>query len=165
METKGVTCKIPLELHNQITEEMRNSGMTMSKFIETVINEHYAKGETTMATRTMAFQISEELFQKIKAYLAHYEEVYHRRLTQKEFVLTLIQEALDEADEDFEAAKAAEAEDDDLTESEDAEESESDTTDEDAADTDPDAEEVDTTDVESEVPDDEQPRDDTPEYV
>lgn len=135
METKGVTCKIPLELHNQITEEMRSSGMTMSKFIETVINEHYAKGETTMATRTMAFQISEELYGKIKAYLTRYEEVYHRRLTQKEFVLTLIQEALDEADEDFEAAKAAEAEDDD------------------------------TADGESEVPDDEHPRDHIAEYM
>ena len=32
METKGVTCKIPLELHNRISEEIRETESTMSKF-------------------------------------------------------------------------------------------------------------------------------------
>ena len=36
--------------------------------------------------RTLAFQVSEELFQKVKEYLAWYEKTYHRHLTQKEFV-------------------------------------------------------------------------------
>ena len=110
METKGVTCKIPLNLHNRITEEIRQNDSTMSKFIEQIILEHYAKGVTTMGkTRTMAFQVSEELFQQIKDYLARYEQVYHRKLTQKEFVIGLIEQALEEADEEFEAAEAAEA--------------------------------------------------------
>ena len=112
METKGVTCKIPLDLHNRITEEIKQNESTMSKFIEQIILEHYAKGVTTMGkTRTMAFQVSEELFQQIKDYLARYEQVYHRKLTQKEFVIGLIEQALEEADEEFEAAEAAEAED------------------------------------------------------
>ena len=112
METKGVTCKIPLDLHNRITEEIRQNESTMSKFIERIILEHYAKGVTTMGkTRTLAFQVSEELFQQIKDYLARYEQVYHRKLTQKEFVISLIEQALEEADEEFEAAEAAEAED------------------------------------------------------
>ena len=112
METKGVTCKIPLDLHNRITEEIRQSESTMSKFIEQIILEHYAKGVTNMGkTRTMAFQVSEELFQQIKDYLARYEQVYHRKLTQKEFVIGLIEQAIEEADEEFEAAEAAEAED------------------------------------------------------
>ena len=110
METKGLTCKIPLDLHNRITEEIRQNESTMSKFIEQIILEHYAKGATTMGkTRTMAFQVSEELFQQIKDYLARYEQVYHRKLTQKEFVIGLIEQALEEADEEFEAAEAAEA--------------------------------------------------------
>ena len=110
METKGVTCKIPLDLHNRITEEIKQNESTMSKFIEQIILEHYAKGATTMGkTRTMAFQVSEELFQQIKEYLARYEQVYHRKLTQKEFVIGLIEQALEEADEEFEAAEAAEA--------------------------------------------------------
>ena len=46
METKGITCKIPLDLHNRISEDIRESESTMSKFIEMVINEHYMKGAT-----------------------------------------------------------------------------------------------------------------------
>ena len=112
METKGVTCKIPLNLHNRITEEIRQNESTMSKFIEQIILEHYEKGAITMGkTRTMAFQVSEELFQQIKDYLARYEQVYHRKLSQKEFVIGLIEQALAEADEEFEAAEAAAAED------------------------------------------------------
>ena len=112
METKGLTCKIPLDLHNRISEEIKQNESTMSKFIEQIILEHYAKGATTMGkTRTMAFQVSEELFQQIKDYLARYEQTYHRRLSQKEFVISLIEQALAEADEEFEAAEAAAAED------------------------------------------------------
>ena len=111
METKGVTCKIPLDLHNRITEEIRQNESTMSKFIEQIILEHYEKGAITMGkTRTMAFQVSEELFQQIKDYLARYEQTYHRKLTQKEFIIGLIKQALEEADEEFEAAEAAAAE-------------------------------------------------------
>ena len=84
METKGLTCKIPLELHDRITAEIRQNESTMSKFIEQIILEHYAKGVTTMGkTRTMAFQVSEELFQQIKEYLARYEQTYHRRLSRR----------------------------------------------------------------------------------
>ena len=112
METKGLTCKIPLELHDRITAEIRQNESTMSKFIEQIILEHYEKGATTMGkTRTLAFQVSEELFQQIKDYLARYEQAYHRKLSQKEFVIGLIEQALQEADEEFEAAEAAAAED------------------------------------------------------
>ena len=111
METKGLTCKIPLDLHNRITEEIRQNESTMSKFIEQIILEHYTKGATTMGkTRTLAFQVSEELFQQIKDYLTRYELVYHCRLSQKEFVIRLIEQALAEADEEFEAAQAIEDE-------------------------------------------------------
>ena len=111
METKGLTCKISLDLHNRITEEIRQSESTMSKFIEQIILEHYTKGATTMGkTRTLAFQVSEELFQQIKDYLTRYEQVYHCRLSQKEFVIHLIEQALAEADEEFEAAQAIEDE-------------------------------------------------------
>ena len=112
METKGLTCKIPLELHDRITAEIRQNESTMSKFIEQIILEHYMKGDTNMGkTRTLAFQVSEELFQQIKEYLARYEQTYHRKLSQKEFVISLIEQALAEADEEFEAAEAAAAED------------------------------------------------------
>ena len=110
VETKGVTCKIPLDLHNQISEEIRETESTISKFIEMVIMEHYEKGAVKVMEkgRTLAFQVSEELFQRVKEYLENYEKAYHRRLTQKEFVIGLIEQALEEAEEEFEAARAAE---------------------------------------------------------
>ena len=112
METKGMTCKIPLDLHNQISEEIRETESTMSKFIEMIIREHYEKGANRIMEkgRTLAFQVSEELFQRVKEYLENYEKAYHRRLTQKEFVIGLIEQALEEAEEEFEAARAAEHE-------------------------------------------------------
>ena len=112
METKGITCKIPLDLHNRISEEIRETESTISKFIEMVIMEHYEKGAVKVMEkgRTLAFQVSEELFQRVKEYLENYEKTYHRRLTQKEFVISLIEQALEEAEEEFEAARAAQEE-------------------------------------------------------
>lgn len=111
MEMKGITCKIPLELHNRISDEIRETESTMGKFIEMIINEHYAKEENSMSKgRTLAFQVSEEFFQRIKDYLARYEQVFGRKLSQRQFVIGLIEQALEEADEDFEAARADEDE-------------------------------------------------------
>lgn len=112
METKGITCKIPLDLHNRVSEEIRETESTISKFIEMVIMEHYEKGAVKVMEkgRTLAFQVSEELFQRVKEYLENYEKTYHRRLTQKEFVISLIEQALEEAEEEFEAARAAQEE-------------------------------------------------------
>lgn len=107
MEMKGITCKIPLELHQQISREIQEKGMTVGKFIEQIIREHYAKEEPQMSKgRTLAFQVSEELFQQIKDYLTRYEQVFGKKLSQRQFVLGLIQQALEEAEEDFEAARA-----------------------------------------------------------
>lgn len=114
METKGITCKIPQELHAKITEEIRASGSTMSKFIEMVINGYYdskEKGANNMGKpKTLAVQVSQELFDKVKAYLDEYERVYGYKLTQKDFVIGLIEQALEEAEEEFEAARAARGE-------------------------------------------------------
>lgn len=112
METKHVSGVIPLDLHQRASEEIRETESTMSKFIEMVIREHYEKGANKIMeeVRTLAFQVSEELFQRVKEYLENYKKVYHRRLTQKEFVIGLIEQALEEAEEEFEAARAAEHE-------------------------------------------------------
>ena len=58
-------------------------------------------GESSMenkGNRTMAFQISEELFQRIKRYLERESKHLGRKYTQREFVLDLITEALDAAE-------------------------------------------------------------------
>lgn len=110
METKGITCKIPLDLHERISEEMRESGRTVSQYMEMIIREHLEGGSSMSKTRTMAFQVSEELFRKIKEYLVRYEEIYHRKLTQRDFVLGLIESALEEAEDDFAAYQTAQQE-------------------------------------------------------
>ena len=108
METKGLSCRLPLDLHDRISEEIRASGVTVSEFVEMIINEHYTKGASAMGkTRTMAFQVSEELFQKIKDYLGQYEQAYGRKLTQREFVVGLIEAALEEAEDEFGTLEAA----------------------------------------------------------
>ena len=53
---------------------------------------------TNNNTRTMAFQIPEELFQRIKAHLERETTRTGKKLTQREFVLGLIEEALSEAE-------------------------------------------------------------------
>ena len=45
METKGLTCKLPLDLHNRISEEIRETESTVSRSIEMVNREHYEKGD------------------------------------------------------------------------------------------------------------------------
>ena len=52
----------------------------------------------TNSTRTMAFQIPEDLFQRIKAHLERETARTGHKLTQQEFVLGLIEEALDVAE-------------------------------------------------------------------
>ena len=50
-------------------------------------------------SRTMAFQIPEELFQRIKAHLERESIRSGRKYTQREFVLGLIEEALEAAEQ------------------------------------------------------------------
>lgn len=106
-----MTVSIPDDLHQKIRDELEKQGITTSQFIEQAVTNFFEKpkGDINMATRTLAFQVSEELFQRVKAYLARYEEIHHRRLSQKEFVIGLIKAELDESDEEFEAAEAAAA--------------------------------------------------------
>lgn len=61
METKGVTCKIPLDLHNRISEEIRETESTMSKFIEMIIQEHYEKGAGKIMAKVLSAILSVEL--------------------------------------------------------------------------------------------------------
>ena len=99
MEQKTVSGKIPAELHARFRSEMEARGWTMSFALEQVINEHFenekGRNNTMENTRTLAFAVSEEFFQLVKEYLAWYEEVYHRRLTQKQFIIGLIEDELE----------------------------------------------------------------------
>ena len=106
-ETKNLCAQIPTNLHAQVTEAREALGQTISEYITAILTEYYKLkengGKTIMANnRTMAFQISEELFQRIKAHLERETVRIGKKLTQKEFVLGLIEAALDEAEQALE---------------------------------------------------------------
>ena len=94
-----LTVTIPDDLHQKIREELERQGITTSQLIEQAVTTFFEKpkGVSNMATRTLAFQVSEELLQRIKTFLARYEQIYHRKLSQKEFLVHLIERELDEA--------------------------------------------------------------------
>jgi len=125
-EKKGITVKIDADLHSQVRQYIKANGITMAEFISKALDDELnpkmnIKEEKYMGNmRTMAFQVPEDLFQQIKDYLERHN------MTQKQFVLGLIQ---DELDRDYEEQQAMaekqqsddEEEDEELDENEDEE--------------------------------------------
>ena len=99
-QTKGLSCQIPESLHAKVTAERIAANQSLSEYITDLLINYYENGgKNDMAqTRTMAFQIDEDLFQRIKDYLARESERQGRKVTQREFVLGLIEQALVEAE-------------------------------------------------------------------
>ena len=99
-QKKNLCAQVPLSLHAQVCEAREAAGQTTSEYITNLLIKYYNLkkngGTATMSgnTRTMAFQIPEELFQRIKVYLERETQRTGRKLTQREFVLNLIEEAL-----------------------------------------------------------------------
>ena len=126
METKNLCAQIPLELHAKVRAEQEKSGLTLGAYITEVRTKFYEKGEIKMSdtTRTLAFQIPDELFWRIKDHLTRETERTGKRLTQRDFVLGLIEKALDEAEQaegngsDAEGSMGEEPADDESDESE-----------------------------------------------
>ena len=103
--TKNLCAQIPIDLHERVSEERERLGQTASEYIANLIQDYYnmmenQKGgiQMTEKGRTMAFQIPEELFQRIKRHLERETLRTGKKLTQRDFVLNLITQALDEAD-------------------------------------------------------------------
>ena len=101
------TCALssPSTCIERVSEERERLGQTTSEYITNLIQEYYdmienQKGgiQMTEKGRTMAFQIPEELFQRIKRHLERETLRSGKKLTQRDFVLNLITQALDEAD-------------------------------------------------------------------
>ena len=93
-EKKGITVKVDAQLHAQVREYIEAHGMTMGEFVSKALNSELhpsqTRGGVNMANRTIAFQVPEETFDRLKDYLSR-----HPGLTQKDFVLGLINAELD----------------------------------------------------------------------
>ncbi len=104
-ETKNLCAQISLDLHRQICEAREQAGLTTAQYITNLLTEYFEMkkngGNKVMAnnnSRTLAFQIPEELFNRIKAHLERETARTGRKLTQRDFVLGLIEEALEAAE-------------------------------------------------------------------
>ena len=125
-EMRGVTVKIPAELHAEVKAYIEAHNMTMGEFITLAVdNELHPKLElkedkNMERMRTLAFQVPDSLFQRVKAYL----ERNHMR--QKQFVIGLIEAELEQDEAQYQAIHPEEQEDeeesDDQTEDEETEE-------------------------------------------
>ena len=98
---KNLCAMIPVELHEQVRAAQEQAGLTLSAYITELLTNYYEKGgkdKMTEGMRTMAFQIPEEMFQRLKAHLERESARTGKKVSQKQFVLELIHRALDEAE-------------------------------------------------------------------
>ncbi len=94
-EKRGITVKVDAGLHAEIRSYLEAHDMTMGEFIslaaENTLHPKFQVKESAIMenARTLAFQVPEELFQRIKDYLRR------NGMTQKQFVIGLIENELE----------------------------------------------------------------------
>ena len=100
MEAKKNLCAmIPADLHAKVMAEKEELDLkTLGEYVELILNKHFEGGKTNMAgTKTLAFQITEELDQRLKNFIAT-EKKRGKKISQKDFIIGLIEKALAEYD-------------------------------------------------------------------
>lgn len=95
-EMKNICGKIPVELHEKVRAEIEEKETSTQIFIRQVIEEHFNrlenKGEESMEKRTLAVQVTEELFQRVKWVVAK------EGIKQKDFIIRIIEKAVEEVE-------------------------------------------------------------------
>lgn len=95
-EMKNICGKIPVELHEKVRAEIEEKETSTQIFIRQVIEEHFnrleCKGEESMEKRTLAVQVTEELFQRVKW------AVTKEGIKQKDFIIRIIEKAVEEVE-------------------------------------------------------------------
>lgn len=106
---KGITVKVDAGLHAEVKQYIESHGITMAEFVSLALHDElHPKIQTKEDTgnmRTLAFQVPEDLFQKIKDYL------HRNNMTQKEFIIGLIEQELTRDQAEREAHSEAQADD------------------------------------------------------
>ena len=95
-EMKNICGKIPVELHEKVRAEIEEKDTSTQIFIQQVIEEHFnrleGKGEESMEKRTLAVQVTEDLFQRVKWVVAK------EGIKQKDFIIRIIEKAVEEVE-------------------------------------------------------------------
>ena len=96
-EMKNICGKIPMELHTKVRQEIEQREISTQQFIQQVIEEHFTEkgGQVSMVTRTVAVQVSNELFERFKAAVAK------KGCKQKDFLIELLERAIEEIEAEF----------------------------------------------------------------
>ena len=93
-EMKNICGKIPMDLHEKVREEIELTESSTQKFLQQVIEEHFNR---LGAVRTVAVQVSEELFQRLKVVIGK------KHMKQKDFLIQIIEEALEKAEAEWQS--------------------------------------------------------------
>ena len=123
-EMKNICGKIPVELHEKVRAEIEEKDTSTQIFIQQVIEEHFNrledKGEESMEKRTLAVQVTEELFQRVKW------AITKEGVKQKDFIIRIIEKAVEEVEAKWQELDQPEEieETDNLEEAEDTSEEE-----------------------------------------
>lgn len=123
-EMKNICGKIPVELHEKVRAEIEEKETSTQIFMWQVIEEHFnrleGKGEESMEKRTLAVQVTEELFQRVKW------AITKEGVKQKDFIIRIIEKAVEEVEAKWQELDQPEEieETDNLEEAEDTSEEE-----------------------------------------
>ena len=101
--TKNLCAQIPQSLHARVRREQEAAGQTLGQYMAELITKYYEMKENggtinmEVTVKTLALQIPEDLMQRLKDHLAAESKRTGKKISQKEFVLNLIRQALDAA--------------------------------------------------------------------
>lgn len=108
-EKKGITVKVDAALHAEVRRYLESHGMTMAEFVTLALQDElhpkFKMKEDAGSMRTLAFQVPDDLFRRIKEYLQR------NNMTQKEFIIGLIEQELTRDMTERESVNEAQAND------------------------------------------------------
>lgn len=94
-EKKGITVRIDADLHAEVSQCLRDHSMTMAEFVSLALDDELhpkyqmKEGNSMANMKTIAVQVPEDLFHRIKEYLQR------NNMTQKQFLIGLIEDELE----------------------------------------------------------------------
>ncbi len=119
-EKKGITVRIDADLHSEVSRYLRDHEMTMAEFVSLALGDELhpknltKEGNIMGNTRTIDVQVPEDLYQRIKDYLQR------NNMTQRQFIIGLIEDELErdqiERENQNEAERNDPKQDDDVLE-------------------------------------------------
>ena len=99
-KTKNLCAQIPVSLHQRVREAQERSGMTLGEYMTLLIPEYYDRKDNAAMkdtnAKTLAIQLSVELFDALDEYLARHPEIKSK----KDLITSLIVKLLESEEKD-----------------------------------------------------------------